>query len=90
MVCSCMVCRHVLLKYGKSNTSKKSQAQAKSRAQRIEQLKQMYKRGLDIDCADHGLPTDDVRGGEVEQDEVDQLLQWTQDLDEQVLNRTSQ
>ena len=80
--------RHVLLKYGKSN--KKSQAQAKSRAQRIEQLKQMYKRGLDIDDANQGLPNDhEVRGGEVEQDEVDQLLQWTRDLDEQVLNRKS-
>ena len=44
----------------------------------MEQLKQMYKRGMEMG--------DDT---EEEAEEVDQLLQWTQTLDEQVLNTPS-
>lgn len=48
---------------------------------------------MDTDAGVHGLPRTKARedeGGREsgEGDEVDQLLQWTQDLDEQVLTTT--
>lgn len=72
--------------------------QIKSRAQRIEQLKQMYRRGMDTDAGVHGpsraRAREDEGGRESgeggresgeEGEELDQLLQWTQNLDEQIL-----
>ena len=83
------------MKYGKPTTKRKTHtvSQDKSRAQRIEQLKQMYKRGMEIDTGPRGMSE---REEEREEsgvdgegaDEVDQILQWTQNLDDQVLSTT--
>lgn len=78
--------QHVLLKYGKSNTKPNSVLKTKSRSQRIEQLKQMYRRGMERNGSDKVKEGEE--SGEVESglEDVDQLLEWTQNLDEQVLN----
>lgn len=86
-----ILCRHVLLKYGKSRVSA---PQVKSRSQRVEKLKQMYKRGMDIDTAPTNTDQAVTREGEGEgedsgeEEQVDQLLKWTENLDEQVLSTT--
>lgn len=86
-----VVCRHVVLKYGKPNAKRRTV----SRAQRIEQLKHMYRSGMEIDTGPCGMPEpreeregEESRGEGEGTDEVDQLLQWTQNLDDQVLNTT--
>lgn len=78
------------MKYGKSSVKRKTASQTKSRAQRIEQLKQIYRRGMDIDspCSVREDVAKERRGEGEELDDVDQLLQWTENLDEQVLNTT--
>lgn len=79
------------MKYGKSSTKcPVSKSETKSRAQRIEQLKQMYRQGMDINTGAGGRPPEHgpenrERGMEVP-DEVEKLLEWTNNLDERVLN----
>ena len=50
----------------------------------------MYKRGMDIGTVDTGHVAGDEEEGEDsgEEGEVDQLLKWTENLDEQVLSTT--
>lgn len=64
------------LKYGKLNN--KHTVEVKSRTQRIEQLKRMYKKGM--------VERNDLTEDEEVLEGVDQLVQWTQTLDEQLLN----
>ena len=62
----------------------------KSRTHRVEQLRQMYRKGMDVE---NTVPKEsDLEGGEREavtsgepEDEVEKLLEWTNTLDEQVL-----
>lgn len=85
-----------MLKYGIPSAKRKTHTvtQDKSRARRIEQLKQIYKRGMEIDTGmskarDMGEEREEGRVDGESGDEVDQLLQWTQNLDDQVLSTSS-
>ena len=78
--------------YGKSNV-KRSVSQNKSRTQRIEQLKQMYRKGMDMNTPsasgreESGGGDGLLRGGDSTgsgaqgPDEVEKLLEWTNALD---------
>lgn len=88
---STSISRHILLKYGKSNGKKPPPEVLKSRTQRINHLRKMYA-GKGIGGYEDGGYEDAVshihKEGEEELDEVDQLVEWTQNLDEQLLSTT--
>ena len=86
--------RHILLIYGKPGTKQPSSVpQTKSRSQRIEQLKQMYRKGMGVEGDELMEPESDKgrESGDLTEapDEVEKLLEWTNTLDEQMINQAS-